>query len=75
MSASSITAELSFGKGVDCFTPDKVVSRVNSDDMIDGSIKRDELGAIDYAFYLKESRTRRSDAICSLFSGILRFFN
>lgn len=74
MSASSLTSELSFGKAVECFTPNKVVSRENHDDMVDESIKRDEFGAIDYAFYLKGSRTHRSDAICSLFSVVLRLF-
>ncbi len=74
MSASSLTSELSFGKAVDCFKPNKVVSRANHDNVVDESIKRDDLGAIDYAFYLKESKTHRSDAICSLFSDVLRFF-
>lgn len=74
MSASSLTGELSFGKAVGSFTAKKVVSRASCYDVVDENIKRDELGAIDYSFYLNESKTHRSDAICSLFSAVLRFF-
>ena len=78
MSASSLTGEMIFTKATDCcvdsFTPRKIVSREKCNDIVDESVKRDELGAIDYAFYLKEGKMHRSDAICSLFSGVLRFF-
>lgn len=78
MSASSLAGEMSFGKAtgccVDSFTPKKIRNREKYHDMVDENVKRDELGAIDYAFYLKESKMHRSDAICSLFSGVLRFF-